>query len=653
LSKDGEGRMSQLLRTVWFCAGTLLAAQSVYGEPSTLVVNSGPASNRIDVVVLGDGYTAAQLGQYAADVNAFVLSMFGQEPLSRYASFFNVRRVDVVSAQSGADHPELGSFKDTALHATYNCANIQRLICVDVAAVYDVVARSVAADAQDIILVLVNDPEYGGSGGSVAVASTNVAAAEVVLHELGHSFGLLADEYSGGGPSCSAGVEPVEPNVTIATTPSGIKWNAWIAAATPVPTVSTQLSIPGLYEGGKYCFTGIYRPTYQSKMHTLGRPFDAINGEQLIRRMYNFVSPIDAAAPEVSEVPANANQTLDFSVMVVHPSRHALTINWTIDGLAAGTAAALSIQTSALTLGDHIVTVAVFDPTPHVRNDFEGLLKETRAWTVHVGATGLPDLTATSVLSPPSAGAPGSFFNTGDTVVNTGLATAAATTTRYYLSTDASKNVGDVLLTGTRAVPTLLGSEFSSGGLAVKIPTTAALGEYRLLACADDLFLVTESNEANNCIASAATILVALPDLRQISISVLAATAAPGASFVVTEAAHNGGIADASASTTRYLLSTDSVREAGDVLLTGTRSIPVLAAGATSTFDKTLTIPASAPLGTYRVIACVDDLLRVRETNETNNCLASATTIVVVQPDIEAVALSASPAGAGREARLQ
>ncbi len=111
---------------------------------------------------------------------------------------------------------------------------------------------------------------YGGSGGAIAVASTHASAVELVLHESGHTFGLLADEYTESPPACSNTSEPAQANVTRQTARAAIKWNAWIDAPTPLPTVSTQPGLVGLYEGARYCTTGLYRPTFNSKMRTLG-----------------------------------------------------------------------------------------------------------------------------------------------------------------------------------------------------------------------------------------------------------------------------------------------------------------------------------------------------------------------------------------------
>jgi subtilase family serine protease len=95
-----------------------------------------------------------------------------------------------------------------------------------------------------------------------------------------------------------------------------------------------------------------------------------------------------------------------------------------------------------------------------------------------------------------------------DTAVNQGLVTAAASTTRYYLSTDQLRNTADRLLTVSRPVSSLAAGAASSGSATVTIPSNTTPGDYYLLACADDTLVVTEIDEGNNCVASAATITV-------------------------------------------------------------------------------------------------------------------------------------------------
>lgn len=361
--------------------------QGVSGEPVTTVRNNGDSANRVDMAVLGDGYTASELGKYASDVETFILGLFAQEPFMEYQAYFNVHRIDVTSNESGADHPEENPpiYVDTALDATYNCGGIERLICVNISKVNDVISRSLSADMGDVILVIVNDTEYGGSGGAVAVASIHPAAVELILHELGHSFALLADEYGGPPPpECDASVEPQEVNATKEIQRELIKWNYWIDESTPIPTTDTEAGVPGLYEGAKYCDTGLYRPTYNSKMRSLYMPFEQINSEQLVKRVYNWASPIDAVVPSSSTITLPQGQSQTFTVHVPEPLTHSLDIAWNVDGQTVGTGDEFILMSAGLSVGSHTVEVVVSDPTLLVRSDPEQVLKESWTWVVTV-----------------------------------------------------------------------------------------------------------------------------------------------------------------------------------------------------------------------------------------------------------------------------
>jgi CARDB protein/beta-propeller repeat-containing protein len=242
--------------------------------------------------------------------------------------------------------------------------------------------------------------------------------------------------------------------------------------------------------------------------------------------------------------------------------------------------------------------------------------------TFVVKVSGKPDL-AEGALSIPGSVKPGSSFLVISTVVNEGLGTAPASTTRYYLSADDSKSGGDILLSGSKAVPSLVPGAIVSGSATLTIPASTPLGSYFVLACADDLHAVTELDESFNCGASFDTIQVTLPDLRETAVSSPPANASTGQSFSVTDTVQNFGSVAAGSSTTRYYLSTDTVKNSGDVLLTGSRAVASLNGGQASTGTVTVTIPSSTAPGTYRLLACADDLNVVNETNQNNNCRAS------------------------------
>ncbi len=381
----------------------VLTAAGVAAEPVSVLRANGPDGNRINIAILGDGYTRGELPKYARDVERLVDGLFGDQPFTDYAAYFNVRRVDVTSNESGSDHPAQGVYRDTALGTHYDCADIPRLICVDHEAVLGVLERSLAETARDLVMVLVNDDEYGGSGGLFPVASTNEHSVELMLHEIGHGFGLLADEYAGGGPSCDSSVEPPEVNVTRESARSAIKWSYWIDPGTPVPATDRRRGVVSAYEGAKYCESGLYRPTFNSKMRELRMPFEQVNTEQLIRRIYNFVSPIDAVAPATAELKREECGPLTLSVSTPADS-HALpgTIRtrWSVDGEAVAAAGSLTVDTCRLAPGSHRIEVEVRDMTPAVRRDSDGALAERFRWDLETGvnrapvaAGGLPDRT--------------------------------------------------------------------------------------------------------------------------------------------------------------------------------------------------------------------------------------------------------------------
>ena len=411
-----------------------LAPVPAVAEPYETVINNGDAQNRIDIVILGDGYTAAELQKYRSDVQLGLPFFFEEEPFREYRSYFNVHRIDVTSNQSGADHPERSFLVDTALDATYNCTGIQRVICVNNSKVLTIVANTLAPAQRDLIIVVVNDPEYGGSGGSVVVSSTNESIVEVVLHEVGHTLGLLADEYAGPPPpECDNSFEPPEVNVTRETERALIKWSAWIDAGTPVPTTSSTPGVPGLYEGARYCDSGLFRPTFMSKMRDVDLPFEQINTEQLIKRYYNLVSPIDSSLPVADFLNLDSANSLTFGVSVLAPLTHNLNASWSVDGQPRATGLAFVLAGSSVAAGPHSIALEVSDPATQVRNDPDELLRAQRTWTVTVAADadgdGIPDSSdnCTLVSNPTQLDANGDGYgNICDADLNnSGLVTTA------------------------------------------------------------------------------------------------------------------------------------------------------------------------------------------------------------------------------------
>lgn len=264
---------------------------------TTTLIDNGVG--RFNVVVVGDGYQDAELPTFATDAQGFCQSLLATPPFDQMRRCINFYRIDVASTDSGADDPAAcggtGATPATYFDATFCNNGIQRLLTVDVPTVRSVVNAQVPA--WNMIVVIVNHTQYGGSGGAVAVFSRAAGAAEIGIHEMGHTAFGLADEYqtyagcgSGeAGHDTYAGTEPAQANVTANTDPTTLKWSSLVNAATPIPTTvnpncaqcdfqasPVAAGTVGLFGGAFYFHCGAYRPEYDCKMRTLGQPFCAV-----------------------------------------------------------------------------------------------------------------------------------------------------------------------------------------------------------------------------------------------------------------------------------------------------------------------------------------------------------------------------------------
>jgi hypothetical protein len=236
----------------------------------------------------------------------------------------------------------------------------------------------------DIVALIVNDTEYGGSGGFPLIASVNQSSADIAIHELGHSFSNLGDEYGDPFPGFP---DFEEPNTTTETNRALIKWNAWILDDTPVPTPQTfdYASVVGLFEGAHYHFTGWYRPKYNCKMRTLNAPFCEVCSETLVESMYGLIRPIESVSPATNQVVSVTNADMvTFSVTPLNPATYSLGIQWFLNGAAVNgaTTTVFTLTGFDFASGTNTVKVEVVDNTSKVRTDPNMLLKDSASWTV-------------------------------------------------------------------------------------------------------------------------------------------------------------------------------------------------------------------------------------------------------------------------------
>lgn len=249
---------------------------------------SGATNARMDLVLIGDGYTSAQMGQWAADAKRLADGFLADPLFAKNKNRMNILRVDIASLDSGVT--EGGVTRRTALGTVIGCYATPRLVCPDETLTYNAVGAITPADGRDVIVVVANSQTYGGSGGNIGAQTMHPQAIELGLHEIGHTAFDLADEYDVG--TCSTYSEPPEVNVTRATTKPTIKWSSLIAPGTVVPTPTGYYAngTVGLFAGAKYCPSGVYRPTEDSRMRSLGKPWHAVN-ERRADSVFAYYAP--------------------------------------------------------------------------------------------------------------------------------------------------------------------------------------------------------------------------------------------------------------------------------------------------------------------------------------------------------------------------
>ncbi|MFI8100921.1 M64 family metallopeptidase [Streptomyces sp. NPDC086023] len=373
------------------------AARAADGEVTRLVDN-GRTADRLDVVVVGDGYTAGELAKFHTDARAKWAEITAVEPYTTYRNLFNVWAVDAVSKQSGVSgDPDATTRRDTALGSYFWCDDIERLLCVDQKKVDSYVAKAPEAD---LVLVLANSTKYGGAGynepsatlgyeGIATASAGNDKSGQVAIHETGHSLGKLADEYfypDYPGYEKYTGPEPADSNISTLSAAElarkRAKWYRWLGETSP------DGGKVGAYEGGGYYVKGLNRPTDNSLMRVLDKPFNLPGVEQMIAGFFRHARIATALTPTDRTLRTGKEARISVPKLVTADGRK-LFIRWSLDGkqlpqFNGRTNVKVSeLGLSAADLRTHKLTVTVTDRTRAVRDPkIADTLKRTVAWKV-------------------------------------------------------------------------------------------------------------------------------------------------------------------------------------------------------------------------------------------------------------------------------
>ena len=360
---------------------------------------TGDPEDRLNLIILGDGYTAEEMQQFRDDVDKHLNVQWSIEPFRSYRDYFNVYMIEIVSGESGIScDPDDGNVRrDTPLKLQYagTCpagANARGVTFGPGGqqALEEYVSMIPGVTAQNRqTLTLANTSTYGGIGGRNATTTGQAPQGPLVSpHELGHSLGNLQDEYPysarnvPGGPY--TGGEPSSIHHTLLTEQQmrdqQAKWFRWLGEE------SLSGGVIGRYESGQTRSSGIWRPSEHSIMRWIGYHFDQIGRERMIEKISGRRDVAQLALESTpTDEPVYPGDVIWVETM--HPLYHELTVTWAVNGTVVegtGNSRNLDLEAHGVGVGD-TVTVTVSDDTEDVRDPAVadgGALTQTREWTI-------------------------------------------------------------------------------------------------------------------------------------------------------------------------------------------------------------------------------------------------------------------------------
>jgi hypothetical protein len=362
---------------------------------------TGPTSERLNLVILGDGYTAAEMQKFRDQVDKHLNIQWSFEPFKSYRNYFNVYMIEVESPVSGIScDPDDGNVRRaTPLRMQFasTCPAEPNARGITAGSGGSTVINALASQIPGVVpanrqtLTLANTNTYGGQGGTDATTSGGASQGPLISpHELGHSLGGLQDEYPYSARNVPGGAytgaEPTSVHHTLYTVEQmltgQLKWWRWLGEE------SLSGGPIGRYESGSTRSSGVWRPSEHSMMRWLGNYFDQVSRERMTQRMSgrrgsNLMSVVSRPVGE-----AGPNEVL--WVETGHPADHELDVTWAVNGVdvpGTGNSRNFALAGRGLVAGD-TVRATVVDNTEFVRDPAvrtSTSMTQTRVWTV--GAT--------------------------------------------------------------------------------------------------------------------------------------------------------------------------------------------------------------------------------------------------------------------------
>lgn len=266
-----------------------------YQTPTRNLLQNGALEDCIDVAIVAEGYTKEEMETFYKDANTAMESLFNHEPFKKNKEKFNFIAVACESKDSGVSVPQKGEWKETAIASHFDTFYSDRYLTT---LQLKNLNNKLAGIPYEHIIILANTHEYGGGGiynSYTLTTAHHPSFKPVVVHEFGHSFGGLADEYYYDDefePQYPADTEPWERNITTLVDFDS-KWKNLIKEGTPIPTPTSKdpkdiFTKVGVYEGAGYSSKGVYRGTQECRMKINEAPAFCPVCQQALQDLIDF-----------------------------------------------------------------------------------------------------------------------------------------------------------------------------------------------------------------------------------------------------------------------------------------------------------------------------------------------------------------------------
>ncbi|WP_441286774.1 M64 family metallopeptidase [Sorangium sp. KYC3313] len=330
------------------------------GANGVAIESAGPPENRINYVIVGDGYDATTVNTtYLEHIEEAMAKRFSSpigEPYGRYRKFVNICAVKLVSRSNGIPGA-LGCTGDDE----------SRLAECDTRAADQALKANLPEEFEvDWHAIVLNNDRWWNTGSAWMLWSGGHGeAAGAALHEGGHGFHQLADEYCAkatgsacGANTCSgSGTEYVEVNTTGNCTTTAGKWDKWLEY-----DAADATGVQGTFIGSRYVDSGQYRPSSNSMMNSLfgdnkNTSFNPVSREKMIMDIWMRIKPIDSADPPAGAVTDPAT----LAVKVIDPD--VISVDWTLDGevIATDGGPVYNVAAAGLASGTHTIVAEAYD----------------------------------------------------------------------------------------------------------------------------------------------------------------------------------------------------------------------------------------------------------------------------------------------------